>query len=175
MKRIILITIAIMFILTSCTTKSLDVTPEVKESPTLSMNRDGKTTFNYQGYVNLKFPEMKNADSVKINNITYTENKNGMLTIHKGGKTTFGPDDVNNIEKEAQDKNKFSDYTFSKSDIEVKDKTSTVKLQYLISSVSPDVKKEDIARTVKATMTVLNSDGKTIGKKDIEFKLPGNS
>ncbi len=175
MKRIIFIMIAIMFILTSCTTKTLEVTPEVKEDSTLSMLKDGKTTFNYQGYINLKCPQMDSADSVKINNITYTENKNGTLTVHKGGNDTFSPDDITNIEKDAQDKSKYSEYTFSKSDIEVKDKTSTIKLQYLISNVSPDVKKEDIVRTVKMTMTLLNGKGKTIGTKDVEFKLPDNS
>jgi hypothetical protein len=172
MKRIILITLSIIFILTSCAPKTIDVDTVVKEDSTLSMAKDGKTTFNYQGLIDLKFSEIKNTDSVKINNISFSENQNGMLTLHKGGSGVFGPEDVNNIEKDAQDNNKYSEYVFNKDEIEVKDKIAVVKLRYLISSVSPDIKIEDIKRTVKLTMTVLNSKGKTIATKEVEFNVP---
>ncbi len=172
MKKLLLIIMAMMLILTSCGQKQIDVKAEVKESPTVSVAKEGKTILHYQGYVTLEFSELKNAESVEVNNITFSENQNGKLTLHKGGNKIFEPDDIANIERDSQDTAKYSKYLFEKNDIVTKDKQSSVKLQYLISNVSVETPKDDLVRNVKLTMVVLNSNGKSIASKDVEFNLP---
>jgi hypothetical protein len=129
-------------------------------------------TFNYQGHVELSISNAADISSIALKNIESAENKNGTLTVHKGGKKDFDPTDVKNIESELQNGIKYGELTFKQTDIARKDQTAVIDLQYLIIGVDPAVKKEEVKRAVKMEVLGYDSQGQLIADKNIEVTIP---
>jgi hypothetical protein len=172
MKRIFIIfTCILLFLFTSCT-KSITLDSKVTAAPTISMNNDGKTLFQYQGFIDLDL-NVTGISKVEIKNPEFSKNEYGIPTLHKGGITYFNPNDVNNIKTELNNGVTYGNITFYKTDIVSKSTTiSTVKLQYLIIDVSPDVKAEDIKRKLSFKLECYDDKNKKNVSQPVEITVP---
>lgn len=173
MKKLVPVILTLLLILTSCFgVSNLTVTTKNTDAPTVTMPKDGKSEFNYQGFVELSVSGLTGVSNIQLTNVKFTDNKNGIPTLHKAGKTFFNPNDIKKIEAEVNAGNKFDAYKFTAADIVQKGETSTIKLQYLILDVSPDIKKEDIKRQVTMDLECQNSKGGKMASTNVEITIP---
>ena len=173
MRKLVPVVLILLLVLTSCfSTPKLTVTTKNTDAPTVTMSKDGKSEFYYQGFVELSVSGATGISNIQITNVKFAENKNGTPTLHKAGKAYFTPTDIKNIETEVNAGVKYGTYKFTGADIVPKDKTSTIKLQYLILDVPADVKKDDLKRKVTMTLECQNSKGGKIANTNVEITIP---
>lgn len=192
MKRLIPVVLIMILIFTACggnketnsdkgavssnpksSTVDIKVTLKKIESPTLStVNKDGKSVFNYQGYVDLDITGITNISKIDVKNIAFADNKNGTPTMHKAGKDIFGPQDIKNIEFELKGGRKYDSISYDRQGILTKDGTNTILLQYLIMGIPSDIKKEDVKRKTTMTVECYDTGNNMIATKNVEVIIP---
>lgn len=152
---------------------AINISPKKTESPTLStVNKDGKSVFNYQGYIGLDITGITDISKIEVKNIAFADNKNGTPTMHKAGKDIFGPQDIKNIEFELRGGRKYDSISYDRQGILIKDGTNTILLQYLIMGVPSSIKKEEVKRKTTMTVECYDAGNNITATKNVEVIIP---